>query len=97
MYKFSAVLTIEFVVSINSAISNEVQRRIGLGADAHFVDNHGAVRAGWNTGLSESDRIHPTDEGYKVIAENWFNAKLSELIAPDTIAISAIVNLLLDD
>lgn len=85
------------VVSVNSSIANEVQRQRNSGADAHFVDNYGAVRSGWNTTLSDPDRVHPTDAGYAVIAKVWFDSHLKKLIKQDNSSIAAIASLLLED
>ncbi len=86
------------VVNINSSISREVQRQIDSGADAHFVDNHSVLRGGWNTALSDPDGVHPTDEGYKVIAQKWFDDKLEQLIKPELMhTLSPVISLLLDE
>lgn len=84
------------VDTINNFILSTVNQRKGAGADVHFVDNHAVVRSGWNAGLSDPDGIHPTDQGYALIAQNWFDEKLRELIRVDTVPIAPIITLLLD-
>ncbi len=90
-----------FVNTVNSSIRSNVQQRINAGADAYFVDNFAAVRPLWNPALPNSyvdpDGIHPTDEGYAVIARNWFSSRLEQLIEQDPLTITPIIGLLLDD
>ena len=85
------------VTTINSSIQNSVQGKINNGADAHFIDIHAAVRPNWVSSYVESDGIHPNNTGYQVIAQSWFDLKLEELIRKDTVNISPIIDLLLDD
>lgn len=46
-------------------------------------------------------RLHPTRDGYQVIAQTWFDAALSSLIEPDpdpkTVTIAPIMSYLLDE
>jgi len=86
------------VPTLNSDIINGVVRQFNLGADVHFADNHAAVRADWVSLFSDPDGIHPNDTGYAVIARNWFDAQLSQLIEPDSqFVLSPIISLLLED
>jgi len=41
-------------------------------------------------------RLHPSAEGYNVIAQTWFDQFLENVIEPNRIVISPIINLLLD-
>ncbi len=90
-----------FINMVNSRIRDVVKDRIGAGADVYYVDNYSALRPRWNPTLPnsyvESDLLHPTDLGYKVIAQNWFNSQLEQLIEQDPVPITPVIGLLLSD
>ncbi len=81
----------------NAQIVSAAQSRGAFVVDHYtrFVNEPG----GWQS-LIELDngvRLHPTDEGYFVVAENWFNSRLKNIIDPDFSPMSIIpaVDLLL--
>lgn len=85
------------VDDINNRIQSTVNGKINNGANAHFVDNHAVLRSGWNSLYSDPDRVHPNNAGYSVIANNWFDAKLKNLIKRDNTVVAPIISLLLDN
>lgn len=76
---------------------------------APVVDHYSRFLQDGNGGLDLLDlelffngnliRLHPTDEGYDVIAQTWFDQYLSnELVeVPPTLTVAPIIQLLLDD
>ena len=80
---------------INAAISSRGADTVDL--NARFINEPG----GFQTLLD--DGLHPTDEGYLVIAETWFNEFLSSRIASAPVPVDSnaliapILLLLLDD
>jgi len=75
---------------------------------APIVDHYSRFLQDGNGGLDLLDlelfggvsiRLHPTDEGYDVIAQTWFDLFLKNEIAemPRTSTVSPIIELLLDD
>lgn len=79
---------------VNNAIRGQVARAYRAGADVHYVDNYLALRPNWN--LLNDDGLHPTNEGYDLVAQNWFDSSLKKLIAADALALEPIVDLVLD-
>jgi len=69
---------------------------------ARFV----AEPAGWRSLLEQEIslitgdliRLHPTDHGYLVLAETWFDKRLKDIIEPDPeLSITPLIYILLDD
>ncbi len=73
---------------------------------APVVDHFSRFNQDGNNGLTLLDvenifggvlRLHPTSEGYDVIARTWFDQFLEDAIDPKPGAIAPIINLILDD
>jgi len=71
-----------------------------------IVDHFSRFNQDGNNGLTLLDvenlfgrvlRLHPTSEGYDVIARTWFDQFLKDAIEPEPVAIAPIINLILDD
>ncbi|MBD3615426.1 MAG: hypothetical protein HUJ22_02555 [Gracilimonas sp.] len=63
-------LTIDF----NQGVKERMQQRIDAGRNIIFVDIHSQL-----TLAHLADGIHPNEEGYKIIAETWYEALLPVL------------------
>lgn len=67
---------------------------------SRFINEPGGWTTLINTEISSQNgntiRLHPNDNGYFVIAENWFDSRLKDLIDLE-VNIAPIIGLLLDD
>ncbi len=78
------------VVSINSQISSAASAE-----GVSLVDQYTEFNAAGGLTLLD-DEVHPSNEGYEVLAETWFNLFLKDAINANANT-AAIINLLLDD
>ena len=59
------------------SVLNELIKQIALKDNVHLVDVYAPLAA--NMSLIGQDDLHPTPEGYEVMAQTWFNAIVSVL------------------
>ncbi len=88
------------VVPANGAIQNFTNAR-----GAAFVNQYDNFQAnGGNFVLHDDEtiaripeRLHPNAEGYRVVAQHWFDAALQDFIEPVAPVVAPIIQLLFDD
>jgi len=86
------------VISVNNNIRAAVTIKRAQGKEAYLVDHYtNLLQNNWASALVDPDGVHPNDAGYGVIAQHWFDNRLSQLIETDTVVISPVLNLLLDE
>lgn len=90
------------VSAANAHIQAEADAR-----GAAFVDQFSNYQAQGGIGLHDNEdflfntflRLHPSKTGYQIVAQQWVDGALSQLIEPipDTAFIASVINLILDD
>lgn len=81
---------------INSQIKSTVLAKQSQGKKVYLVDHYANLVTNWAS-LSDPDGVHPTNNGYREIANYWFENRLSSLISADPINITPIIMMILDD
>ena len=99
-------------IQLEEVLSRNVKIKQVAGSKGAFVVDHYSkfidYPGGWEQliDLEYSDfeetfiRLHPNDEGYRVIAQNWFDSRLVDLVSPDPVdptILAPIISLLLDE
>lgn len=69
--------------------ANALLKELALQKDIALADHYGALKSNW-ANLCTSDRIHPNQAGYSIMAQIWFNSM-------KTLDLTPIIMLLLDD
>ncbi|MEM7361211.1 MAG: SGNH/GDSL hydrolase family protein [Pseudomonadota bacterium] len=82
------------LIAVNNNIRSAISSRMTPGKNVYMVDNNVELAPNW--GSWTVDGIHPNPTGYGIIAQNWFDNALKNLINPN-ISMSIVINYLLDD
>jgi len=83
------------IASRNRLIESRVVSLRNRGNVVHYVDQYSLLLSDIGS-LLIPDGVHPNDQGYQRIANNWFNLVLKNLIEKKQVIIPAIPLLLLD-
>jgi lysophospholipase L1-like esterase len=89
--------SLQAVQSVNANIAAAVASKQGEGKSVYLVDHYQNLAASWNS-LSDLDGVHPTNTGYQIIAQEWFDDRLKNLLPVQrSVVIPAVISLLLGD